>query len=69
MPFTIVFVGTLIAALAAIGFALKKHGTLMAVVASAQREAENIEALAGKIDAEARSEFAAIVARLKALVG
>lgn len=51
----------------AVGLAFYKHGTLQNVLASAKREAENLEALASKVDADAKADYAAIVARLKAL--
>jgi hypothetical protein len=56
-----------VSAAAAIGIAFKKHGTLTAVLASAKKEASNLEAFAARIPADAKVEYAAIVARLKTL--
>jgi hypothetical protein len=56
-----------VSAAAAIGIAFKKHSTLTAVLASAQREVALLEVYASKLDASVVTEYNAIIARLKAL--
>lgn len=58
-----------ISAVAVIAFlvALKKHGTLSAVEASAKREIAYLESISTKVGATIKSDFDSAVARLKAI--
>ena len=64
---SLLFDGALVGFAVAVGVAFKKHGTLKNVMASASKEAANLEALGSKIAADAKPAFDTIVARLKAL--
>ena len=55
------------AAVVAAGVALKKHGSLSAVEASAKREAINLEALLVRVEQDAKADVLAVIARLKKL--
>lgn len=51
----------------AVGIAFKKHGTLTAVLASAKKEAVNIENAVVSAEAKVKAEVLAIAARIKSL--
>lgn len=57
-----------VAAVAAAAVAIKKHGSLAAAEASLKKEVANLEAFAGKVDAAAKADFEAVVARIKAIL-
>lgn len=62
----IVDIAVVVAATACAG-AVYKHGSLLAAVASAKKEAALIEAEAVKVEGEVKTALTAIAARLKAL--
>ena len=64
---SLIIIGLVVTAAVAIGLAFYKHGSLAAVKASAVKEAENLEALASKVEATAVADYKAIIARLKTL--
>jgi hypothetical protein len=64
---SLIFDAVIIVAAVAVGVAFYKHGTLKNVVASAKKEASNLESIASKVADEAKGSFNAIVARLKTI--
>ena len=64
---SLIIIGLVVTAAVSVGLAFYKHGSLQNVLASAKREAENLEALASKVEADAKTDYAAIIARLKTL--
>ena len=75
---SLIIIGLAVAAAVAIGVAFYKHKTLAAVEASAKKEAaylktaavaeaQNLEALASKVEADAKIDYASMIVRLKAL--
>lgn len=63
----VVVIGLAVAALVAVGIALKKHGSLTAAEASLKKEVGYLESYASKAEASVKAELTALAARLKAI--
>ena len=63
----LLFEGVAAVAVVAVVLAFYKHKTLAAVESSAKKELAYLEGLASKVEASAKADFAAVVARLKAI--